>query len=170
MTRAEFTRLEDIINTNLGKASFLANPDIQDTFWNFCVAYGFEVCKKAIIDLIENEEFNPEGRRVPLSLYIVERKIEREARLLKEQEKQANPSERICPNCGNTGFFLKPAKEAAEFFNACGCPIGREKYPWFFMTPAELMESGDEGTRRSWNSYEHYKAPKEYIRKAKYGE
>lgn len=171
MTRAEFTRLEDIINTNLGKASFLANRDIEDTFWNFCVTYGYETCRKAIIDLIENEEYNPEGRRVPLSLYIVERKIERESRLQREREnRKEDANARICPNCGNRGYILMPAQNGADYMKPCSCSVGREKYPWAGKSLTELQDEGDEGTRRSWASYERYRAPEEYHRTVKYGE
>lgn len=169
MTRDELTRLESIIDSNMGKASFLANKDIEDTFYNFCLNYPYELCRKAIIDLIENEEYNPEGRRVPLSLYIVERKIEREYRIRKERETRQDTG-RICPNCGNRGYILMPARNGADYMKPCSCSIGREKYPWGGKTLTQLQDEGDEGTRRSWASVERYRAPEEYHRAVKYGE
>jgi len=168
MTKDEFIRLENIINST-AKVTFLANQDIEDTFFNFCINYTYDVCRKAVIDLIENEAVDSEGRRVPLSLYNVERKIEREARIRKDLEKQQQQTDRVCPNCGNKGYIITAYPAGAEYFRACSCSIGREKYPWFFMNWAQLQETGDEGSRRSWGSYEHFRAPEEYHRQAKYG-
>ena len=88
MTRDEFGKLCKIVNDTMGKMSFLINEDIQDTFWNFCVPYPYEVAKKAVIDMIEREAYDTEGRRVPLSLYLVERKIERESEIRRAQEQK----------------------------------------------------------------------------------
>ena len=169
MTREEFARLGSIINSTMGKSSFLANQDVEDTFWNFCLRYPYDVCRKAVLDIIENEAYDPEGHRVPLSLYIVERKIEREHRILKAQEKKHDDT-KVCPNCGNNGYIIVKYPAGAEYFHACSCSIGRDKYPWYFMTPEQRRNSGDEGNRRSWASYDAYRAPDEYHRAVKYGE
>ena len=167
MTKDEFVRLEGIINTTMGKASFLQNQDIEDTFFNFCVRYPYDLSRKAILDLIENEAYDTEGRRVPLSLYQIERKIEREWEIRKAQERK--PEERTCPNCKNQGYILITYPTKVDYFRACSCSIGREKYPWYFMGPAERQSTMDEGSRRSWASYDSFRAPEEFHRQAKYG-
>lgn len=171
MTREEFGKLSKIINDTMGKLSFLVNEDLQDTFWNFCVPYPYDVAKKAVIDLIEREAYDTEGRRVPLSLYLVERKIEREQvfRRSQEQKRQEQEQQRTCPNCGNRGYIMTRYPTGVEYFRACGCKVGREKYPWFFKTDADRQNDGDEGARRSWAAYEAFRAPVEFHRQEKYG-
>lgn len=168
MTIDEFKRLKSIIDTTMGKASFLQNQDIEDTFWNFCLRYPYDICRKAILDLIENEAYDTEGRKVPLSLYMIERKIEREDQIRKAQEKKTGTT-KICPNCQNRGYILVTYPTKVEYFRACSCQTGREKYPWFFMGPAERQGTMDEGCRRSWASYDSFRAQEKVHRTAKYG-
>lgn len=169
MTRDEFGKLSKIVNDTMGKMSFLVNEDILDRFWNFCVPYPYDVAKKAVIDLIEREAYDTEGRRVPLSLYLVERKIEREQQIRKAQEQKKQEQQRVCPNCGNRGYLLITYRNLYDYVRPCGCSIGRERFKSWFMTEAERQNEGDEGFRRSWASYESFRAPEEEHRKAKYG-
>lgn len=168
MIRDEFVRLEGIINATMGKTSFLANQDLEDTFYNFCIQYPYDLVRNSVIDLIEHEAYDTEGHRVPLSIYQIENKVKREDRILKAQEKKRDNT-KVCPNCKNDGYIIAKYPAGAEYFQACTCSIGREKYPWYFMTTAERMQNGDEGNRRSWGSYESFKAPEDYHRQVKYG-
>lgn len=168
MTRDEFIRLEAIIKNNAGPNSFLANPDTEDRFYNICVPVPFDAAKDAIIDLIENEAYSTDGKRMPLDLYRVRHKIEREVQIRREQSKK--PDAKVCPNCQGRGWMMVTYSGIYDTLIPCRCEVGRERYPSLLMDDAARETTGDEGARRSWQSYRRFRAPEDFIRKIKYGE
>lgn len=162
MTSSEFTRLKSIIQSSY-RAAWLDQPDLAERFFNFCNQYPYEICKSAVVALIEygNDD-------LPVTMQVIETRIEREARNQK-MSKEAPKEE--CQYCHDRGYILKTYPTGRDYFRACGCAIGRQKYPWWFESQAAYDARWEKEIQKGRSKPNYFSPPPTEIRnRLKYGE
>ena len=163
MTHDDFKRLVSIVKSSY-RAQWTENPDVLNAFFNFCLQFDYDTCKTAIIDLIENGADD----NAPVTLNVIERKIEREAQIRKKPVTESQG--RVCPNCKGQGYILKTYPTGVDYLQPCNCAVGREKYPSYFWTPEEEKAYWDDQQRHGISKPHYMTAPAEAHRQEKYDE
>lgn len=155
MNANEFTRLKSIIKSSY-RAQWLDQPDIEQRFFNFCNQYDYETCKNAVMALIEygNDD-------LPVTMQTIELRIERESR--KQKKPKVQPKEE-CQYCHNTGYILRTFPTGRDYFRACSCPIGREKYPWWFESQADYDARWEKEIQKGRTKPNYFPPPPPEIR------
>ena len=163
MTKNDFMRLVSIVKSTY-RAQWTDNQDVLNVFFNFCNQFDYDTCKAAIIDLIENGA--DDG--VPVTLNVIERKIEREASIRRRPDTQK--PQKVCPNCKGLGYTLKTYPTGVDYLTPCPCPVGREKYQSYFWSEEDEQEYWDDQQRHGKTKPQYMTAPAEAHRQAKYDE
>ena len=163
MTGNDFQRLKSIIRSSY-RATWLDQTDVEQAFYNFCLQFDYDTCKTAIIDLIENGADD----NAPVTLNVIERKIEREASIRKKPVSQQ--TKRVCPVCKGMGYTLKTYPTGVDYLTPCSCAVGREMYPSYFWDAEKEQEYWDDQQRHGISKPYYMTAPPDVHRDAKYNE
>lgn len=163
MTQNEFTRLMSIVKSGY-RSSWMDNDEIVTAFYNFCLQFDFDTCKTAIIDLIEYGNGDQ-----PVTMAVIERKIEREAQIRKKRKPDAQGG-RECPVCHGKGYTMKTYPTGVDYVRPCECAVGRDMFPSYFWTADDEEEYWSDQQRHGISRPQYMRAPYEEHRNAKYDE
>ena len=163
MTTECFNKVLRTLRANWAYAKFVDDEISQSVLFNSLGRFDDETITNALATLIQTWSDVGDGRYLQMTDVI--RAVERESEIKREAQKDKDMERLVrCPKCKDLGYtvIIYPETRAAEGMTPCDCPIGREKFPWFFLTEDEERMIREDQKKRGQNPPKAHRAPDAY--------